>query len=227
MKEHSKCPDTPPDFEKSRRQGMALFVVMGLLAVFVPVLMFLSQMGGSQVRRAVRFHETLQAEAAALSGMNSAFCRLRGGLEGYQGFRDLSVGDQACDITMRPTGKGIFMQNLYYLFAQSYLGNHCYTLMTDTEQFPGDPNPPVLVIPHDFWNNLDPYDIGLVADQTSLENYRGEDILRLEETKKYEQDTKRENYREAMKNKSLNGLPVPLQNCWEQAINIMTEEKLN
>ena len=222
----NNCFDLRKEHNKHRPRGMALFVVMGLLTIFVPVLIFLTQMGGSQVRRAVRFHETLQAEAAALSGMNSAFCRLRGGLEGYQGFTDLTVGDQTCDVTMRPTGKGVFLQNLYYLFSQSILGSHQYTLMSDSEQFRPDPDPPALVISHDFWNSLEPYDIGLVADQTSLENYRGEDLLRLEETKTFEQESSLIVYRRVMEDKVAGGLPKALSGDWSAMVSAMVAEKM-
>lgn len=210
----------------TEKRGMALFVVMGIIAIFVPLLFFLTQMGGSQIKRAVKFHESLQAESAALSGSNSAYCRLRGNLTGYQSFVDLILGDNKYSLTIRPTGMGVFLQNLYYIFSKCVVGNHNYLLMSDGEQFPPEPTPPVMTIPHDFWSTLEPYDINLLADQTSMENFRGQDLLRLEETREFEGSMKKDQYQKAMELKERSGVPKELRQDWSGIVQNMLTEKM-
>ncbi len=207
------------------RHGIALFVVMGLIAVFVPVLMFLSQMTSSQVKQAMKYHESIQAEGASLSGTNSGISRLRGNMTGYQQYEKMMVGDLAYDLTIRPTGTGIFTQKIYYIFSKCLLGKHNYILMADSEQFPPDPIPPVTVISHDFWNTLEPYDINLLADQTSMENFRGQDLLRLEETRNYEKSLNKKNYGDQMLAKD-SKLPKGLKEIWPSVVEFLKDEKL-
>ncbi|HNW34686.1 MAG TPA: hypothetical protein PKM25_07130, partial [Candidatus Ozemobacteraceae bacterium] len=134
---------------KHTRKGIALFLVLALVAIFVPVLIYLSQTGSSQVRQAMKYHEVQQSESAALSGTNSGLCRLRGNLTGLQQLTHLLVGDIPYDLTIKPTGQGLVLQNLYHLFAKCMLGQHTFILMSDSEQFPPDPAPPVSVLSHD------------------------------------------------------------------------------
>ncbi len=207
------------------RKGIALFLVLGLVAVFVPVLLYLSQTGSSQVRLAMKYHEVHQSEAASIAGTNSGLSRLRGNMTGLQQLTNLLIGEIAYDLTIQPTGTGILTQNLYHLFSKCAKGQHTFILMSDAEQLYPDPDPPVTVIPHDSWNTIEPYDINLVADVTSMENLRGQDILSYEAVKNYEKSVSKSAYSSELLSKQ-GKLPTELQADWTNIVTILEKEKI-
>jgi len=207
------------------RKGIALFLVLALVAIFVPVLMFLSQTGSAQVRQAMKYHEVQQSESAALSGTNSGLSRLRGNLTGLQQLNQLLVGDVPYDLTIKPTGQGLLLQNLYHLFSRCMMGRHTFILMSDAEQLQPDPTPPVTVLSHDCWNTVEPYDINLVADVTAMENLRGQDLMGFEVTKNYERSKTKSDYASELQTKQ-NKLPTELAGDWNAIVDILKEEKL-
>lgn len=209
----------------NERKGIALFLILGLTAVFVPVLLYLSQTGSSQVRLAMKYHEVHQSEAAAIAGNNSGLSRLRGNLSGLQQLTNLLIGEIAYDLTIQPTGTGLLNQELYHLFSKCAKGQHTFILMSDAEQMYPDPDPPVTVIPHDTWNTIEPYDINLAADVTSMENLRGQDILSYEATKNYEKSVSKAAYSSELMSKR-GKLPTELQTGWADIVAVLEKEKI-
>ncbi|HEY9072307.1 MAG TPA: hypothetical protein VIV61_18750 [Candidatus Ozemobacteraceae bacterium] len=207
------------------KRGIALVLVLALVAVFVPVLLYLSQTGSSQVRQAMKFHEVQQSESVALSGTHSGLCRLRGNLTGLQQLTNLLLGDITYDLTIKPTGQGVVLQNLYHLFSRCALGRHSYILMSDAEQLQPDPDPPVMVLSHDTWNTVEPYDINLAADVTAMENLRGQDLLGFEATKNYERSKTPAQYESDLLAKQ-GSLPDELKSDWSSIVGVLKEEKL-
>lgn len=212
--------------KRLNRRGIAILLVMGLIMVFMPVVYFLSTMGSSQIKQALKFHEVLKVEAVALSGNISGYSKLRGYQTTYSSSKGLLVGDMPYDLTVKPTGNGIFNQNLFYVFSKAQKGNHSYILMMDAEQFPPAPNPPVIVLPHDYWNTVEPYDISLAADITSMENYRGQELLLLEQTRQYERGKSKPDYFTDMLQKKDLGLPTELKTIWPAIAAAARDEKL-
>jgi len=51
----------------SKKNGVAIVMVIGLIAIMVPVIIMLSQMGTSQTRLAMKYHENLLTETTAFS----------------------------------------------------------------------------------------------------------------------------------------------------------------
>lgn len=209
----------------NERKGIALFLVLGLTAVFIPVLLYLSQTGSSQVKLAMKYHEVHQSEAAAIAGTNSGLSRLRGNMTGLQQLTNLLIGEIAYDLTIQPTGTGILTQNLYHLFSKCVKGQHTFILMSDAEQLYPDPDPPVTVIPHDTWNTIEPYDINLAADVTSMENLRGQDVLSYEAAKNYEKSVTKPVYSSEMQSKKAK-LPPELKASWDDIVANLEKEKL-
>lgn len=208
------------------RKGIALFLVLALVGIFVPVLMYLSQTGSSQVRLAMKYHEIHQSESAAIAGTNSGLCRLRGNLTGLQQLTNLLIGDIAYDLTIQPTGTGILTQNMYHLFSKCAKGRHTFILMSDAEQMYPDPDPPVSVLSHDSWNTVEPYDINLAADVTSMENLRGQDILSFEIAKNYEKSVTKSAYSSEFLSKK-SKIPKEVKNDWDAIVSILEQEKIN
>jgi hypothetical protein len=200
-------------------------MVIGLVAIIVPVLYLLSQLGTSQTKLALKYHENLLTETTAFSGSNAGISRLRGNLRGYQSLTNQPIGGEAYALNLRPTGKGFFEQSLYFLLASSKIKNHSYTLMAEAEQFEPQPSPPVLVISRDYWNTVEPYEIDQVADVLSMQNDRGVDLLRLDETRDYEKNATPSQYSSEMKAKS-GMLPAELVPDWSEIVDNLTSEKL-
>jgi hypothetical protein len=208
------------------KRGIAIMMVIGLIIVMVPVLFMLSQMGTSQTKLAMKFHENLQAETVAFSGSNAGYSRLKGNLRGYQDLPDEIAGDHKYSLNIRPTGAGFFMQDLYYLLSCSKISQHNYTLMAEAEQFHPEPDPPVLVITRDFWNTVEPYEINLMADVLSMQNYRGIELLRLDETREYEKNSTITQYSNELQAKS-GQLPPQLSASWPEIVTVLASEKLS
>lgn len=211
--------------KRKNRKGVAIVMVIGLVAIIVPVLYLLSQMGTSQTKLAFKYHENLLAETTAFSGSNAGISRLHGNLRGYQNLTNQLIGDEAYSLNLRPTGKGFFEQSLYYLLASGKIKNHSYTIMAEAEQFEPQPSPPVLVITRDFWNTVEPYEIDQAADVLSMQNDRGVDLLRLDETRDYEKNATPSQYSSEMRAKS-GMLPTELVPDWSEVVDNLTTEKL-
>lgn len=212
--------------KRNNRNGIALVMVIGLVAIIVPVLYLLSQMGTSQTKLAFKYHENLLTETTAFSGSNAGISRLRGNLRGYQNLTNQLIGEETYSLNLRPTGKGFFEQDLYFLLANSKIKNHHYALMAEVEQFNPQPSPPVLIIARDYWNTVEPYEIDQVADVLSMQNDRGIDLLRLDETREYEKNATPSQYSSELRAKSTM-LPSELVPDWSEAVENLTSEKLS
>lgn len=209
-----------------RKKGIAIVLVIGLVAVMMPVLFMLSRIGTSQSQLAMKYHENLLSETIAFSAGNAGLSRLQGNLRGYQNLPDEICGDNKYALNLRPTGLGFFKQNLYFLLCKAAVKNHSYTLMAEAEQFRPEPDPPVMVITRDYWNTVEPYEIELMADVLAMQNYRGIDLLRFEETKAFELGSTGTQYSDEMTAKT-SRLPEELQTDWAEAINNLVAEKLS
>ncbi|PKL47027.1 MAG: hypothetical protein CVV42_14570 [Candidatus Riflebacteria bacterium HGW-Riflebacteria-2] len=201
-------------------------MVIGLVAIIVPVLYMLSQLGTSQTKLAFKYHENLLTETTALSGSNAGISRLRGNIRGYQSLTNQLIGDESYSLTLRPTGKGFFEQDLYYLLANSQIKSHHYAIMAEAEQFNPQPSPPVLVIARDYWNTVEPYEIDQVADVLSMQNDRGVDLLRLDETREYEKNATPDQYSTELLAKS-SMLPAEIVPDWPEIVENLKSEKLS
>lgn len=209
----------------SKKSGVAIVMVIGLIAIMIPVIIMLSQMGTSQTRLAMKYHENLLTETTAFSGNNAIVSRLRGNLRGFQYLPDQPAGDKTYSICLRPTGKGFFQQTLYYTFSSCRINNHNYIIMAEAEQFQPQPAPPVMVITRDHWNTIEPYELNLMSDVLSMQNERGVALLRLDETREYEMNATAENYSAAMQDKQIK-LPDEIQAVWPDVVETLTSEKL-
>lgn len=212
--------------QRNNRRGIAIVMVIGLVAIIVPVLYMLSQLGTSQTKLAFKYHENLLTETTALSGSNAGISRLRGNIRGYQSLTNQLIGDESYSLTLRPTGKGFFEQDLYYLLANSQIKSHHYAIMAEAEQFNPQPSPPVLVIARDYWNTVEPYEIDQVADVLSMQNDRGVDLLRLDETREYEKNATPDQYSTELLAKS-SMLPAEIVPDWPEIVENLKSEKLS
>ncbi len=201
-------------------------MVIGLIAIIMPILYLLSQLGSSQTKLALKYHENLLTETTALSGSNAGISRLRGNLRGYQNLTNQLIGDKSYALNLRPTGKGFFKQDLYFLLANSKVKSHHYAIMAEAEQFKPSPSPPVLVISRDYWNTVEPYEIDQVADVLSMQNDRGIGLLRLDETRDYEKNATADQYESELLAKS-SMLPVELRSDWVEIVENLKLEKLS
>ncbi|HNX78149.1 MAG TPA: hypothetical protein PLM07_15265 [Candidatus Rifleibacterium sp.] len=210
----------------ARRHGVAMVMVIGLIAIMMPVIFMLSRIGGSQTQLAIKYHENLVAETVAFSGSNAGLSRLQGNIRGYQDLPDESSGEEKYALNIRPTGAGFFGQTLYFLLTNAKIKSHNYTLMAEAEQFKPEPTPPVLVISRDYWNTVEPYEISLMADVLSMQNYRGMELLRLEETRTFERQSTLDQYKSEMQAKKLR-LPAEIQSGWDKIVTTLVDEKIS
>lgn len=201
-------------------------MVIGLIAIMMPILFMLSRTGSSQTQLAIKYHENLLTETVAFSGSNSGLSRLQGNIRGYQNLPDETSGGEKFALNLRPTGQGFFGQTMYFLLTSAEIKNHSYTLMAEAEQFQPDPAPPVLVIARDYWNTVEPYEINLMADVLGMQNYRGIELLRLDETRDYEKTSTSQQYTDEMKSKKAK-LPAALQTDWDNIVVTLLAEKLS
>ncbi len=225
MKEKSRNYICRPFSMSGSQKGVALVMVIGLVTLVIPLVFMLSQIGSSDVKLAKKFHENLRAESVAFSGANAGFSRLKGNLRGYQDLQNQLIGIEKYDLNLRPTGEGFFKQNLYYMLTNCKIGQHNYTIMAEAEQFHPEPDPPVLVITHDYWNTVEPYEINIMADVLSMQNYRGLELLRLDETRDYEKSLTSTEYEKEMNAKKAL-LPTEIEPEWPKVLNFLVSEKL-
>lgn len=210
---------------KNKKRGVALIMVIGLVAIVIPLIFMLSQIGSSDIRMAKKLHENLLTESIALSGAGAGYSRLKGNIRGYQDLPNEVIKENKYALNLRPTGEGFIGQDLYYLMAKSRIGQHDYAIMAEAEQFYPDPSPPVLVITHDYWATVEPYEINIMADVLSMQNYRGLELLRLEETRDYERSIGSTEYAKEMRAKT-GLLPGEISAFWPKVVDILVTEKL-
>lgn len=208
------------------RKGVAMVMVIGLVAIMMPIIFMLSRIGGSQTQLAVKYHENFVAETVAFSGSNAGLSRLQGNIRGYQDLPDETSGEDKFSLNLRPTGAGFFGQTMYFLLTRARIKTHNYIMMAEAEQFKPEPAPPVLVISRDYWNTVEPYEISLMADVLSMQNYRGMELLRLEETRTFERKSTEQQYKSEMSGKK-SSLPAPLQTDWDAMVTALVSEKLS
>ncbi len=217
---------TEPRQPETPRKGVAMVMVIGLVAIMMPVIFMLSRIGGSQTQLAIKYHENLVAETVAFSGSNAGLSRLQGNIRGYQDLPDETSGEDKFSLNLRPTGAGFFGQTLYFLLTRAKIKTHNYIMMAEAEQFKPEPAPPVLVISRDYWNTVEPYEISLMADVLSMQNYRGMELLRLEETRTFERKSTEPQYKSEMSGKK-SSLPAFLQTDWDSIVTTLVSEKLS
>lgn len=207
------------------RRGVAMIMVIGLVILVIPLIYMLSQIGSSDIRIAKKLHENLLSESVAFSGANVGLSRLRGNRRGYQDLPNQPVGEEKFALNLRPTGAGFFKQALYYLMSKSKVGQHDFAIMAEAEQFHPEPDPPVLVITHDYWHTVEPYEINIMADVLAMQNYRGLELLRLDETRTYERNASEIEYGKELGLKT-GMLPEEIAPSWPLIIDRLVEEKL-
>jgi hypothetical protein len=206
-------------------RGVAIVMVVGLVAIITPVLFMLSQMGQSQIRLAQKYQKNLMTENIAFCGTNAGYSRLKGNLRGYQDLQDQILGENEYSLTLHPTGEGFFKQDLYYVMSKSKTDNHDYCLLAEAEQFHPNPDPPVLVLTRDYWNTVEPYETNVMADVLSMQNSRGLDLLRIDETREFEENLTDSQYRDEMLSKKTY-LPEPLQKDWSAIVSRLVDDKV-
>lgn len=211
--------------KSKKNKGVALFLVLGFIAVMVPVMYMFSQIGSSQTKQALKYHEHLRTELTAFSGNTARISRLRGFQEEFTPMPNEVSGDDKYSATTFKTGVGFLNQTLLLILTQSTLNGHSYSLMCDAEQFNPNPEPPVKVIVHDYWGTIEPYQISLLADALAMQNYRGMELVRLEETRDFERSLTPQKYREHM-NAKLSGLPTDIKQAWSSSTVKMAAKKL-
>ena len=207
------------------RHGVAMIMVIGLVVLVIPLVFMLTQLGSSDIRIAKKLHENLLAESVAFSGANAGYSRLKGNKRGYQNLPNQSIGEEKYSLNLRPTGEGFFKQNLYYVLTKSKIGQHNFAIMAEAEQFHPEPTPPVLVITRDYWNTVEPYEINIMADVLSMQNYRGLEMLRLDETRSYEKNSSSTEYKSELLAKT-GLLPKEIAGTWPAAVDSLVSEKL-
>ncbi|HOT28817.1 MAG TPA: hypothetical protein PLU72_11555 [Candidatus Ozemobacteraceae bacterium] len=205
------------------RRGIALMVVLGLLAVMGPLVFFLSSFGSSQTRQAVHYHERLSTEAVAWSAIEAGIANLQGG--GGAGTYNGTIQGLQMTYSLNPTGMGMASQTLYNVFGRSTSPGQQYAFLVNCEQYPvSPPTPGNLVIPHHFWGTLQPFDITYAPDCLSMENARGVDLLALEQTRAYELGTTQIAYRAEMTAKQAQ-LPAELAAIWPSVTDVLVAQK--
>ena len=207
------------------KNGVAIVMVIGLVAIITPILFMLTQMGQSQIRLAQKYQKNLMTETVAFCGTNAGYSRLKGNIRGYQDLQEQILGENEYSLTIHPTGEGFFKQELYYLMSSSKTDKHDYCLMAEAEQFHPNPSPPVLVLTRDYWNTVEPYETNVMADVLSMQNARGLDLLRMDETRDYEENSSASQYRNEMISKQTD-LPDPIKQDWPNIVSILVDEKL-
>ncbi len=210
---------------RNNKKGVALFLVLGFIAVMVPVVYMFSQIGSSQTRQAMKYHDHLRTELTAYSGNTAFISRLRGFQEEFSPMPNEISGEDAYSATVYKTGVGFLNQKLLLVSTQATNNNHSYSLISDAEQFNPNPSLPVKVITHDYWGTIEPYEISVLADALAMQNYRGMELVRLEETRDYERSLSVEEYRAKMKEK-VGSLPTEVVSGWNESIEKTLEEKL-
>ena len=206
-------------------QGFALPFVLGAIAVFVPLLVLYSMLGGSQTRQAVHFHKRLTTETIAWAGIQAGIGRLQndGGPQFFSG--NLSGGHFS--VSIQPLGTGMASQSIYNVFSSSQRGRFTYTFLVKCEQFPRDPAQPALpnlVIPRDFWGTSEPYDISQAMDCNALINLRGSDVMAWLGTIDFELDNSDGAYLAAM-NAKTPSLPPEIKTHWSTICQNLIQEK--
>jgi hypothetical protein len=204
---------------------VALLLVMGVVAVMIPLLIFFSMIGGAHTRQAVHHHERMTTEAGAWSGIEAGLARLQGNGGAQQFTGTLSRTDFT--VYLNPTGVGMASQTMFQIFGKSVLGRYQYVFMVACEQFPRSlvaPSDPNVVVPHDFWGTVEPYDITQAADCSSIENARGLDLLARETALTYELSTPAANYQTEMLGKAT-GLPPELRARWNDIALVLVQQK--
>lgn len=211
--------------KSKNKRGVALFLVLGFIAVMAPIMYMFSQIGSSQTRQAMKYHEHLRTELTAISGNTAMVSRLRGNQSEFEPMPNEISGSDKYSATIFKTGAGFLNQKLLLVLTQAKSGDHSYSLICDAEQFNPNPSPPVKVILHDYWGTIEPYQISLLADALAMQNYRGMELVRLEETRDYERSLTIQQYRDRMGAK-LSVLPESIKQAWNTSVNKIAKEKL-
>ncbi len=206
-------------------RGVAMFFVMGVVAVMIPLLLLFSMLGSSQAKQAVHFHDRITTEAISWSALEAGIAKLQA-----SGGADLVTGnlsDVDYQFSLNPTGLGMASQSLYNVFSRSQKKNFTYVYMTCCEQFPpplaapSDPNP---VITHDFWGTVQNYDITQAFDCVAIQNARGADYLEWERTVTFEQEKSDVDYKAVFQGKAP-GLPPEIASRWNAIVDELTKQK--
>lgn len=206
-------------------RGVAMFFVLGVVVVMVPLLLLFSMMSSSQAKQAMHFHDRMTTEAIAWSALEAGIAKLQasGGADLVTG--SLDEGDY--QISLNPTGTGLASQTLFNVFAKGQKGNFTYTYMTCCEQFPrpaANPSEPNQVITHDFWGTVQAFDITQAFDCVAIQNARGADYLGWEHTMTFEQENTDGEYRAILVGKA-SGLPPEVATRWNDIVDVLAQQK--
>ncbi|MDD3001493.1 MAG: hypothetical protein PHF29_07050 [Candidatus Riflebacteria bacterium] len=207
------------------RKGFAIFMVLGFIAIMVPVVYMFSQIGSSKTKQAMKFHEHLKTELTAISGNTAILSRMRGNVREFAPMPDETSGEDKFSASVFKTGDGFLGQDLHIVLTKSKVNNHAFTLLCDVEQFQPEPSPPVTIISHDYWGTIEPYEISLLADALAMQNFRGVELLRLEQSRDFERAYTEAEYKNIMSDKK-SSLPEELSSSWSTVVNALVSEKL-
>lgn len=209
----------------SRSKGVAIFMVIGFIAIMVPVVYMFSQIGSSKTKQAMKFHEHLKTELTSISGNTAILSRMRGNVRDFDAMPDETSGEDKFSASVFKTGTGFLGQDLNIVLTKAKANNHSFTLLCDVEQFQPEPSPPVTIISHDYWGTIEPYEISLLADALAMQNFRGVELLRLEQSRDFERAYTESEYKNIMNDKK-NSLPEELSSSWSNVVNALVSEKL-
>ncbi len=212
-----KCP-----LPRSTR-GVAMFFVLGVVAVMIPLLLLFSMLSSSQAKQAMHFHDRITTEAIAWSALEAGIAKLQasGGADLVSG----SLSEVDYQFSLNPTGTGMASQTVFNVFARSQKGNFTYIFMTVCEQFPRPtPSAPNPVITHDFWGTVQNFDITQAFDCVAIQNARGADLLEWERTYTFEQDRTDAEYRATLLGKG-GDLPPEVASRWSAIVDELARQK--
>lgn len=216
---------SPPVPRLRPTRGVAMFFVLGVLGVMVPLLLLFSMLSSSQAKQAMHFHDRTTTEAIAWSAIEGGIAKLQA-----SGGADLVTGSLAegeYQISLNPTGTGLASQTLFNVFGKGQKGNFTYIYMTCCEQFPRSPSAPAdpnQVITHDFWGTVQAFDIAQAFDCVAIQNARGADYLAWERTMTFEQEKTDGEYRATMLGKAP-GLPSEVATRWNEIVEVLARQK--
>jgi len=206
-----------------------MFFALGVVAVMVPLLILFSMIGGSQAKQAVHFHERITTEAISWSALEAGIAKLQasGGADLFTG----TISDGDYQVSLNPTGIGMASQTIFNVYAKGWKGNNQNIFMTCFEQFPRSvsaPSEPNLVITHDFWGTVQPYDITQAFDCVAIQNARGADYLAWEQAIAFELSKSGSEYRTLMQGKGAGlppALPAEIVARWPAIVEVLVAQK--
>lgn len=215
------------------RKGVAILLVSLLILVALPATLIMLNLSTSQKSQATHFNAKLNTEMNSLSGVNYGYNTIMGFSTPAEadkpGLRtsNLSLSDDDkssnFDLTLNKTGEGFFKQRIYMVLSKSNQDKNSTIVMADAELFDLE-SEDRMVITHDYWSTVEPYEIGVMADVLSLKNFRGKDQLRALAVSNLELSSDYQNAISKLKESS--NLPQELKICWDTVEESITSDKI-